>query len=113
MKLIKHEGTFQLVALEPAEPLYKYVPTRGADGRPLFDFMMLIPKLKTQPQEVIERTLERLQYALAPFEDVVFVDFNLKINVLWVSFNQRAGLLRDLVDAIQHYVPEAKLVMRY
>lgn len=113
MDLIKHPGNFSVAALEPGEPLYKYVPTRGADGKPLFDFMMLIPKLKTRPQEEIERVMERLQYALAPFDDVVFVNLNLKINVLWVSFNQRAGLLRDLVDAIQHYVPEAKLVMRY
>lgn len=113
MNIIKRQDMNLPATMEPGEPLYKYVPTRGADGKPLFDFMMLIPKLKNQPQEVINNTLAKLQYALEPFEDVVFVDFNLKINVLWVSFNPRFGLLRDLVDAIQHYVPEAKLVMRY
>ena len=97
--------------LEPGTPLWQVVPTRGADGRSLADFMMLIPKLNKRPRHIIDITLCNLQKALEPCPDVVFVNFNLKINVLWVSVTCRHGLILELVDAIQRRVPEAKLVM--
>jgi hypothetical protein len=96
--------------LEPDVPLWQIVPTRGADGRPLLDFMMLIPGLRNRPQQHINTTMINLQLALAPYHDVVFVNFNLKINVLWVSANARPGIILELVAAIQRLVPEALLV---
>lgn len=97
-------------AMEPDVPLWQIVPKHGADGRPLVDFMMLIPGLRGRPQQHIDTTLCNLQLALAPFHDVVFVNFNLKINVLWVSANARPGIILQLVAAIQRLVPEALLV---
>ena len=41
--------------LSPAEPLWKRVPTRDDEGRPVSDFMMLIPKFRSWPQERAER----------------------------------------------------------
>lgn len=113
MNLVKYANNTlaENAAMEHGTPLWQVVPTRGADGRSLADFMMLIPKLNKCPQAVIDRTMLNLQAAFAPFPDVVFVNFNLKINILWVSVNCRHGLILELVDAIQILVPEAKLVV--
>lgn len=113
MNLVKFAGNLPSYGhvLEPGTPLWQVVPTRGADGRPLADFMMLIPRLNKRPQHIIDITLFNLQKVLEPCPDVVFVNFNLKINVLWVSVICRHGLILELVDAIQRRVPEAKLVV--
>lgn len=113
MNLVKFTGNLPSFGpvMEPGTPLWQIVPTRGADGRSLADFMMLIPKLNKLPQHVINITLHNLQQALEPYPDVVFVNFNQKINVLWVSLNCRDGLILELVTAIQNRVPEAKLVV--
>ena len=97
--------------MEPGTPLWQIVPTRGADGRPLADLMMLIPRLSSRPQHIIDTTLRNLQKALEHCPDVVFVNYNLKLNVLWVSVNCRHGLILELVTSIQNLVPEAKLVV--
>ena len=112
MNLVKFSGNLPSFGpvLEPGTPLWQIVPTRGADGRPLADFMMLIPSLNKLPQHVINITLCSLQQALEPCPDVVFVNFNQKLNVLWVSVNCRHGLILELVTAIQNRVPEAMLV---
>ena len=112
MSLVKYCSTlpFSGAAMEPGTPLWQIVPTRGADGRPLADFMMLIPGLRRQPQHVINTTLNHLQQVLEQCRDVVFVNLNLKINVLWVSVNCRPGIILELVAAIQRHVPEAVLV---
>lgn len=96
--------------LEPGTPLWQIVPTHGADGRPLVDFMMIIPGLRKRPQHEINTTLTNIEKALAPYHDVVFVNFNMKINVLWVSANSRPGIIGQLVTTIQQRVPEALLV---
>jgi hypothetical protein len=113
MNLVKIAGNIPSAGtvMEPGTPLWQIVPTRGADGRPLADFMMLIPKLSSRPQHIIDTTLLNLQKALEPCPDVVFVNYNLKLNVLWVSVNCRHGLILELVTSIQNLVPEAKLVV--
>lgn len=113
MSLVKFQSNLPNAAMEPGEPLYKYVPTKGSDGRSLADFMMLIPKLRTRPQHEINKTLQNLQTALEKYDDVVFVNINLKINVLWVSINARPGLIFRIVGSIHELVPEALLVTHY
>jgi hypothetical protein len=98
------------LAMVPGTPLWQVVPTRGADGKSLADFMMLIPRLNKCPQPVIEITLLNLQQVLQPCSDVVFVNFNMKLNLLWVSVNCKNGLIIELVTAIQKRVPSALLV---
>jgi hypothetical protein len=112
MNLLKHHSNLPATwaALEPGPPLWQIVPTHGADGRPLADFMMLIPGLRRQPQHVITTTLSNLQAVLEQYREVVFVNLDLKINVLWVSVNCRPGIILELVAAIQRRVPEALLV---
>lgn len=97
--------------LEPAEALWKRVPTRGADGRPLSDFMMILPNLRERPRTQIVETLAAIEFTLHRYgEAVVFADFNLKLNLLWVSVKPIPGICAELPAAIQERVPEALLV---
>jgi hypothetical protein len=40
----------------------------------------------------------------------MFADFNLKLNVLWVSHKYRPGLMAEIVSALRARAPEFKLV---
>ena len=98
-------------SLEPAEPLWKRVPTRDEYGHPLGDFMMIIEGLRTKPNYQIETTIKLLQEILSRYErDVVFADLNLKLNVLWVSVRPAPGICLDLAAAIHAQIPDAKIV---
>ena len=66
----------ELPPLNPGAPLWQRVPTRDDDGRPLADFMMLVPRLREQPQSHIATTLRNIQSVLEECRDVVFADFN-------------------------------------
>lgn len=112
MSLVKFCSTLPSsgIALEPGTPLWQVVPTHDAEGHPLADFMMVIPGLRTRPQFAINLTLNKLQLVLQQYREVVFVNLNLKINVLWVSVNCRPGIIMEIVAAIQQLVPEALLV---
>jgi len=97
--------------LEPAEPLWKRVPTRGDDGRPLSDFMMLIPKLRHWHPQRRQQALGRLQGVFEHYRHaVVFADLNLRLNLLWVSVRPIPGICIELPTAIKLQVPEAMLV---
>lgn len=96
---------------QPAEPLWKRAPTRDSSGKPLSDFMMLIPKLSSRPKHYLQKTLDNLQDVFGRYEDaVVFADLNLKLNVLWVSVRPIPGICLELPAAIKVQVPEALLV---
>jgi len=87
------------------------VPTRGADGRPLSDFMMILPKLRLRPRAQIIATLRIIELTLHQYgKAVVFADFNLKLNLLWVTVKPTPGICLELPAAIQARVPEALLV---
>ena len=110
MELVNFSSNLPQHTFEPGTPLWQIVPTRGADGKPLADFMMLVPGLRKRPQHEINQTLSNMQLALEQYQDVVFANFNLKINVLWVSVNCRPGLILKMVDTIQNLVPDAVLI---
>lgn len=94
-----------------AEPLWSHVPTCDNEGQRLSDFMMLIPKLRKQPQAHIQQVLQQIQEVLELYRHaVVFADLNLKINVLWVSVKPVPGICLELPAAILDRVPEARLV---
>ena len=98
------------VTIEPGTPLWQIVPTRDADGHPLADFMMIIPGLRSRPEHVINATINKIQTVLERCLDVVFVNLNLKTNVLWVSANCRQGIISELATSIRQQIPEALLV---
>ena len=95
----------------PATPLYKRAPREDEHGNPLSDFMMIIPKLRNRPQPLIQDTISRIETVLNRYaREVVFVDLNLKLNVLWVIVRPRKGICWDLPIEINRAVPEALLV---
>jgi hypothetical protein len=98
-------------SLAPAEPLWQRVPTRDEAGRPLSDFMMLIPRLSQRPQNQLTMTLHAIERVLVAYEHaVMFADLNLKLNLLWVSVRPTPGICLELSAAIKLHVPEALLV---
>ena len=97
-------------SLHPHQPLYERVPTRDTDGHPLSDFMMLIPGLRERPRQQFNDVLSRIQACLADFREVVFVDLNVPLNLLWVSVRAKPGVILDIAASLKFRVPEALLV---
>lgn len=97
--------------LRPASPLWQRVPTHLEDGRPASDFLMLIPLLNRKPRAEVLRVIGRLEAALERhLDNVLYVDLNLRLNLLWVSVRPVPGLCLELPATIHHAVPEARLV---
>lgn len=92
------------------QPLYERVPTRDEEGRPLSDFMMLLPGLRDQPQHQLSAVLARVNATLVDFNEVVFADLNLPLNLLWVSVRARPGVILDIAASLKMRVPGALLV---
>jgi hypothetical protein len=97
-------------SIEVNEPLYQRAPARDEYGRPLSDFMVLLPGLRERPGHEFAEKLARLQAVLVSFSEVVFVDLNVPLNLLWISVRPRAGVILQLFSAVKLYLPEAKLV---
>lgn len=101
-------GEFQI--FQNDAPLYERAPTVDENGKSYADFMLLIPKLNKASTQELKAKMAGMHAALVPHDEVVFADLNLKLNILWVSFKPKLGLIHTLVTAIQQNVPEAKLV---
>lgn len=97
-------------ALSQGQPLYQRVPTHDEEGRMLSDFMMLLPGLRNCPQAQFAEVLARVQAVLGQFHEVVFVDLNVPLNLLWVSVRAKPGIILDIACAVKFQVPEALLV---
>lgn len=97
-------------SIDANQPLYQRVPVRDESGRLLSDFMVILPGLRERPRHEFADTLARLQAVLVSFSEVVFVDLNVPLNILWVSVRSRPGVILDLFDAVKMHLPEAKLV---
>ncbi len=108
---MKDSELMRSAGLAPMEPLRKRIPLRDEHGRALADFMMIIPGLRTRPQRLIQHCIREIEAVCARFEDVVvFVELNLKLNLLWISHRPRPGICGDIADALQERIPEALLV---
>ena len=96
---------------DASEPLRLRAPSRDEHGRALSDFMVLIPGLRDKPKHMIDSTIREVHLALTHFNHaVVFAEFNLRLNLLWVSIRPIDGIRFEIAGAIQARVPEAKLV---
>lgn len=99
------------VDIAPAEPLWKLAPTHDENGGPVSDVLMIIPKLKTQPEPYIKDTLANIEFALKQFSnEILFANVDMKLNTLWVSFKAVPGVYVDIVATLRNNVPEAVLV---
>lgn len=109
--MLDSKAIISSLEINPGEPLRKRVPTHDEEGRPLSDFMILIPKLRSRPHDIIRHTINEIQAVLAFYEKVVvFADLNLQLNLLWVSIKPVQGIYLELASAIQTRIPEARLV---
>ncbi|MEN8108514.1 MAG: hypothetical protein ABFS22_10980 [Pseudomonadota bacterium] len=96
---------------DASEPLSKRAPLYDENGKSLSDFMVLVPGLKEKPQNLINNTINEIHLVLSRFQDVVvFAEFNIKLNLLWVSIRPLPGIRFEIAGAIQERVPEARLV---
>jgi len=94
-----------------SSPLWSRVPARDEDGKPYSDFMMLIPGLKKESDATVEAYLIKIRESLLSFESVVvYVDLNIRLNLLWISIKPVPGITRHMVDAIQRNIPHARIV---
>jgi len=99
------------INITPAEPLWKLAPTKDEDGGPVSDLLMIIPKLKTRPEEYIKDTLANIEFALKQFKnEILFANVDMKLNTLWVSFKAVPGIYGDIVSTLRINVPEAVIV---
>ena len=106
-----HHSLPRTLEVGPAEPLYKRLPRKDEHGKPLTDFMMIIPKLRTRPQHMVQETIDKIEHVLERYSSiVVFADLNLKLNVLWVIIRPEPGSCWNLPMEINNEVPEALLV---
>jgi len=92
------------------EPLHERVPTRDEEGKALGDFMMLFPGLRDQAESVQRSKVEILAEILSQYKEVVFVDLNVPLNLLWVSIKSKPGLVLELSTYVKSRIPEAKLI---
>jgi hypothetical protein len=96
---------------DASQPLRHRAPLHDEDGRPLSDFMVIVPGLKHKPQRLIRQAVNDMHLALARYRHaVVFAEFNIKLNLLWVTIRPIPRIRFEIVGAIQEYVPDAKLV---
>lgn len=94
-----------------ASPLWSRAPSRDENGTPYIDFMMIIPGLKNADEATIESCMVKVRNSLCEFENVVaYVDLNIKLNLLWISTRPVPGISKLIMQAIQHEIPEAKIV---
>lgn len=96
--------------MQPGVPLWKLAPTRDEHGVRLCDFMVLIPRLNLRQLNYLEDSQAYIASVLKRYEEVVFANMDLKLNLLWVSHRYRAGLMLEIVSAIRLQLPEAVLV---
>ena len=93
------------------EPLGKRAPAIDENGNPLSDFMMIFPRLRQEPAPHIRETIDLVHAVLARYQHaVVFAEFNLKLNLLWVSLRPIAGIRFEIAGAVREKVPLARLV---
>lgn len=94
-----------------SQPMWQRVPTKDDQGKLLADFIMIIPKLNKQPTYYINNTIKKLKTALEQHTHTVFfADFNIKINVLWISYRATKGTCSEIAATIMQAVPEAKMI---
>jgi len=97
--------------LDATEPLRMRAPVVDENGKALSDFMVIIPGLRKRPQIRIQQTLHDIHRILSRFGDeVVFAEFNLALNLLWVSIRPVTGIRFEITEALRSCIPDVRLV---
>jgi hypothetical protein len=72
--------------------------------------MMIFPGLRDLPEVQLREKIKLMAAILSRCDEVVYVDLNLPLNLLWVSLRQKPGLVLDLSTGIKASFPESMLV---
>ncbi len=99
-----------LLAAGRRNPLYQRVPKQDEHGRLLSDFMILVPGMRDWPRPKLMDAMAGMQAVLGTFQEVVFADLNLPLNLLWVSVKPEPGIIAKIAAQLTCRIPEAKLV---
>lgn len=106
-------GSRSIKSMQRADvtPLWQRTPGRDEQGVACVDFMMLIPRLKKADEFTLQTCMAKIRGSLEPFhENLVYVDLNVQLNLLWVSSRQQPGIISRMVDSIRKSIPEARVV---
>jgi hypothetical protein len=98
------------LALSASGPLYTRAPTRDPDGAAYSDFMVLIPGLRDLSRAGFGDRVAGLQAVLGQYRQVVFVDLNVPLNLLWVTLIPEFGLIATMAESLRQRIPEARLI---
>ena len=112
MPLENRKGTNLKRSLEllRKKPLHERVPTHDEEGNALGDFMMLFPGMRDLAEVKLRSKVDILADILSQYREVVFVDLNVPLNLLWVSIKYKPGLVLELSTYVKSRIQEAKLV---
>jgi len=93
MSLDKRNSTNLKCSLELLRngPLHERVPTHDEEGNALGDFMMLFPGMRDLAESSLRSKVDILAEILSGCREVVFVDLNVPLNLLWVSIKHKPG----------------------
>jgi hypothetical protein len=98
-------------AYQAAVPLWQLAPIEDAHGKPVADFMLLIPRMSLRGPAFAERARREVQQACARFgERIYFADLNLSTGALWVSVEASPGFCGEVARAIRRELPEVLMV---
>jgi len=98
-------------SLEAASALWKRVPTRDASGKRLSDLMIIFPDCDFKQKSQFDQIVDQIQQVLCSYNKViVFADLNVKLKILWVSFQPIPGMYLEISTAIHARIPQARLV---
>lgn len=93
------------------EPLASRAPSVDENGDALSDFMVIFPGLRDKSETSVRNTIDTVYRILASYNHaVVFAEFNLRLNLLWVSIRPISGIRFEIAGALQEQVPDARLV---
>lgn len=92
-------------------PLWQLVPKQDESGRHCTDFMMLAPGLNKRSAREVRDAMLIIQAVLDDYGRwVMFADFNLKLNLLWVSLRHQPGVMSQIASVLHARLPMLKLV---
>lgn len=93
------------------EPLLGRVPTHDESGKALSDLILLVPGFRDRSLAEINHALQEVYKVLEGYSgDVIFAEFNIKRNLLWVTVRPVRGIRVAIANAVRAKLPEAKLI---
>ncbi|MDB3944509.1 hypothetical protein N9444_01160 [Gammaproteobacteria bacterium] len=98
------------LALSANESLYTRAPAHAPDGAAYSDFMVLILGLRDLSRAEFSERVAGLQAVLGQYQQVVFADLNVPLNLLWVTLIPEFGLITTMTKSLRQRIPEARLI---